>query len=80
MDFIVRLPKSCRKDTSLVVVDHLSKYGHFIPLRLPYSARSISKVFIKEVVRLHGTPTSIVSDRDSMFLSLFWKELLQGRR
>ena len=45
MDFIIRLPKSCRKDTILVVVDHLSKYGHFIALKHPYSARTITEVF-----------------------------------
>jgi len=80
MDFIVRLPKSCGKDTILVVVDRLSKYGHFIALKHPYSARSIAEVFVKEIVRLHGIRTSIISDRDSTFLSLFWKQLfkLQG--
>lgn len=80
MDFIVRLPKSQSHDTILVVIDHLSKYGHFIPLRHPYTARMMVEVFVKEVVQLHGVPMSIVSDRDSLLLSLFWKELskLQG--
>jgi len=80
MEFIVRLPKFGGKDAILVVVDRLSKYGHFIPLKHPYLARSVADVFVKEVVRLHGIPASIVSDRDSTFLSLFWKELfkLQG--
>jgi len=53
MGFIVRLPKSCGKDAILVVVDHLSKYGHFILLKHPYSARLVAEVFVKEVVRLH---------------------------
>ena len=57
-----------------------SKYGHFIPFKHPYLARSVAQVFVKEVVRLHGILASIVSDRDSTLLSLFWKELfkLQG--
>jgi len=77
LDFIVRLPKSNGYDSVLVVVDRLSKYGHFIPIKHPYSAKSIAEVFAKEIVRLHGIPASIVSDRDPTFLSLFWKELFR---
>jgi len=54
MDFITRLPKSNGYDSILVVVDRLSKYGHFIPLKHPYSARSVAETFVKEVVRMHG--------------------------
>ena len=82
MDFIVRLPKSMGTmsngyDTILVVVDRLSKYYHLISLKHPYSVLSVAEFFMKEVVKLHGIPTFIVSDRDPIFLSLFWKELFQ---
>lgn len=77
MEFIVGLPKSKGCDAVLVVVDRLSKYAHFILIKHPYSARSIAEVFVREIVRLHGIPSSIVSDRDPILLSYFWQELFK---
>jgi hypothetical protein len=79
IDFITGLPKAKGYKAILVVVDRLSKYSHFIPLKHPYTARSIGEVFSREVIRLHGLPLSIVSDRDPIFMSSFWRELLSYR-
>lgn len=77
MDFIGGLPKAMGVNTILVVVDRLTKYAHFLELCHPYNARDVAAVFLKEIVRLHGFPTSIVSDRDRVFISSFWTELFK---
>lgn len=80
MDFMEALPRSDGWDTILVVVDHLSKYAHFIGLKHPSIVHTVAILFVKEIVRLHGFPLSIVSNREKVFMSIFWRELfrLQG--
>jgi transposase InsO family protein len=58
------------------VVDRFTKMAHFIPLKEPATAENLAKVFVREIWRLHGLPSDIVSDRDSRFTSNFWQGVL----
>ncbi|KAL0534504.1 hypothetical protein IC582_028795 [Cucumis melo] len=74
MDFITGLPKTLRGFTVIwVVVDRLTKSTHFIPGKSTYTASKWAQLYMSEIVRLHGVPVSVVSDRDARFTSKFWK-------
>ncbi|KAK2355410.1 hypothetical protein QL285_092825 [Trifolium repens] len=76
MDFITGLPKTRRKHDSIwVIVDCLTKSAHFLPVRTTDTTAKLTDIYIAEIVRLHGIPSSIVSDRDPKFTSHFWRTL-----
>jgi hypothetical protein len=77
MDFIEGFPKINGKTIVLTVVDRFSKAAHFITLDHPYTVITVARTFFTEIVRLHGIPRSIVSDRDPTFTSNFWQELFK---
>lgn len=75
LDFIDGLPLSASKNVILVVVDRFTKFAHFIPLKHPYTAQQVALLFLERIVALYGLPKTIVSDRDAVFTSQFWKQL-----
>lgn len=79
MDFVTSLPRSRKgNDAIWVIVDRLTKTAHFLPIRMTMSMEVMAKLYVEEIVRLHGVPVTIVSDRDSRFLSRFWKSLQEA--
>ncbi|GAB2284266.1 hypothetical protein Dimus_039655 [Dionaea muscipula] len=77
LDFIEGLPRSHSYDSILVVMNRLTKYTHFIPLSHPLSAPKVAQLFHDQMARLHGYPSTLISDRDKVFTSLFWGEIFR---
>ncbi|KAL4590885.1 hypothetical protein LXL04_003831 [Taraxacum kok-saghyz] len=76
MDFITKLPRTPGGyDTIWVVVDRLTKSAHFLPIKETDKMEKLTRTYLREIVRLHGVPISIISDRDSRFTSRFWQSL-----
>jgi len=77
MDFVTGIPTTSNYsyDMIMVVVDRLSKYAHFIPTYITCDGKDIATYFYDGIVRLHGVPESIISDRDVRFNSTFWQQL-----
>lgn len=81
MDMITDLPPSKlmgrTHDSILVIIDRLSKMAHYIPISKKLTAAGLAEVFLREVIRLHGPPKSIVSDRGPIFTSAYWSTFAQ---
>jgi transposase InsO family protein len=76
MDFIVGLPNTSQKHDSIwVIIDRLTKVAHFIPVHTTYSAKKYAEVYLDQIVRLHGVPKTIISDRGAPFVARFWEQL-----
>ena len=74
MDFVTHLPRTSQgHDAVWVIVDRLAKSTHFLAVRMTFIMERFYRLYIREIVRLHGVPVSIVSDRDSRFTTYFWK-------
>ena len=76
MDFIVGLPRMARHhDAIWVIVDQLTKSSRFMAIKISFTAEQLPELYLKEIVRFHGIPLSIVSDRETKFVFIFWHVL-----
>jgi len=78
IDFITALPTSNGKDALWVIIDRLTKMGHFVACQGTMNPEDLADHFIQQIVRPHGLPSSIVSDRGSLFTSDFWKKITEA--
>jgi hypothetical protein len=78
MDFIVGLPWTPNGNDSVwVIVDRLNKVAHFVPVKTWYATEKLADLYVEHILRLHGAPRSIVSDRGPQFVAKFWKSFHQ---
>ena len=76
MDFVTRLPRTLGDNNAIwVIVDRLTKSAHFLPMKVNFSMDRLVSLYIKEIVRMHGVPVSVVSYIDPIFISRFWHSL-----
>ncbi|WVZ49811.1 hypothetical protein U9M48_001137 [Paspalum notatum var. saurae] len=76
MDFIIGLPRTPKGNDSIwVIVDRLTKSAHFIPVNTRFDTAKLAEIYVQNILRLHGAPLSIVSDRGPQFTAKFWKSL-----
>ena len=74
MNFMTHLPRTpWRHDVVWLIVDQLTKSTHFLAVRMTFTLEEFCRMYIREIVWLHGVPVSIVSDRDPRFTTHFWK-------
>ncbi|GKB69447.1 putative reverse transcriptase domain-containing protein [Tanacetum coccineum] len=79
MDFVTKLPRtSSGHDTIWVIVDRLTKFAHFLPMREDYKMDRLARLYLNEIVARHGVPISIISDRDCRFTSRFWQSMQEA--
>ena len=79
MDFVYGFPRTERRHNAVwVIIDRLTKSAHFLGMKTTDTTETLSQLYIREIVRLHGVPLSIVSDRDSRFVAQFWQSLQQA--
>jgi len=82
MDFITKLPKSTnsaigkRYDSILVMVDKLIKYSHIIACKEKFTAEQLRYIVLDRLIRYHGIPKGLTSDKDKLFTSNYWKTLI----
>ena len=76
MDFVTGLPRTLGANNTIwVIVDRLTKSAHFLPMKVNFSMDHLVFLYVKEIMRIHGVPISIASDRDPRFTSRFWHSL-----
>jgi len=78
MDFITGLPTSNGSDTLWVIIDRLTKMGHFVACDGTMDPAELADSFVRHIIRPHGLPTNIITDRGSLFTSKFWEHVTEA--